>query len=184
METSTRHLFDYAGNLVSRTTTANAFPKKPLQRYPARPLKRRYVPQTAKAGTVFGIVDIGSERESRVPLVQEYKNRRWKLPGGGVRDSETETEALVRELEEEINLRVPKEGWRTMRQWYCGGHLVRVYTIWLPSIRRENIRPGRGFEIEYADVFDRQQVQRLKQDQLIVPTHYLHLSYYWRFQCG
>jgi 8-oxo-dGTP diphosphatase len=51
---------------------------------------------------------------------------RWEFPGGKVEPGETEAESLVREVEEELGLRIRVGKWLTGAQELEGGYLLKV----------------------------------------------------------
>lgn len=53
-----------------------------------------------------GIIIINNK--NKVFLAKRYKQERWQLPQGGIEDNENETQALFRELYEEVGL-LPKQ---------------------------------------------------------------------------
>ena len=61
----------------------------------------------------------------------------WGLIGGGVKDHETEVQAMVREVYEELGLRIPKERFRKLAVYgepgriaaYCDGSVWRMVIV-------------------------------------------------------
>lgn len=61
----------------------------------------------------------------------------WGLIGGGVKDHETELQAMAREVYEELGLRIPKERFRKLRVYgepgriaaYCDGSVWRMVIV-------------------------------------------------------
>lgn len=61
----------------------------------------------------------------------------WGLVGGGVKDHETELEAIAREIKEELGLRIPKERFRKLAVYgepgriaaYCDGSVWRMVIV-------------------------------------------------------
>ena len=61
----------------------------------------------------------------------------WGLIGGGVKDHETEVQAMVREVYEELGLRIPKEQFRKLAVYgepgriaaYCDGSVWRMVIV-------------------------------------------------------
>ena len=61
----------------------------------------------------------------------------WGLVGGGVKDHETELQAMVREAYEELGLRIPKERFRRLAVYgepgriaaYCDGSVWRMVIV-------------------------------------------------------
>lgn len=61
----------------------------------------------------------------------------WGLVGGGVKDHETELQAMVRETYEELGLRIPKERFRRLAVYgepgriaaYCDGSVWRMVIV-------------------------------------------------------
>lgn len=61
----------------------------------------------------------------------------WGLVGGGVKDHETELQAMVREVYEELGLRIPKERFRKLGVYgepgriaaYCDGSVWRMVIV-------------------------------------------------------
>lgn len=61
----------------------------------------------------------------------------WGLVGGGVKDHETELQAMVREIYEELGLRVPREQFRKLAVYgepgriaaYCDGSVWRMVIV-------------------------------------------------------
>ncbi len=61
----------------------------------------------------------------------------WGLIGGGVKDHETEIQAMVREVYEELGLRIPKERFRKLAVYgepgriaaYCDGSVWRMVIV-------------------------------------------------------
>jgi 8-oxo-dGTP diphosphatase len=51
---------------------------------------------------------------------------RWEFPGGKVEPGESDADSLVRELEEELGVRVRVEHWLAGEQALPGGYLLRV----------------------------------------------------------
>jgi 8-oxo-dGTP diphosphatase len=51
---------------------------------------------------------------------------RWEFPGGKVEPGETEAQSVVREIEEELGLRVRVEGWLTGAESIGERHLLKV----------------------------------------------------------
>ena len=61
----------------------------------------------------------------------------WGLIGGGVKDHETELQAMARDVYEELGLRIPKERFRKLRVYgepgriaaYCDGSVWRMVIV-------------------------------------------------------
>ena len=61
----------------------------------------------------------------------------WGLVGGGVKDHETELEAIAREIKEELGIRIPKERFRKLAVYgepgriaaYCDGSVWRMVIV-------------------------------------------------------
>ena len=61
----------------------------------------------------------------------------WGLIGGGMKDHETELQAMAREVYEELGLRIPKERFRKLRVYgepgriaaYCDGSVWRMVIV-------------------------------------------------------
>ncbi len=61
----------------------------------------------------------------------------WGLVGGGVKDSETELQAIAREIYEELGLRIPKDRFRKLGVYgepgriaaYCDGSIWRMVIV-------------------------------------------------------
>lgn len=61
----------------------------------------------------------------------------WGLVGGGVKDHETELQAIAREIKEELGLRIPKERFRKLAVYgepgriaaYCDGSVWRMVIV-------------------------------------------------------
>ena len=61
----------------------------------------------------------------------------WGLVGGGVKDHETELEAIAREIKEELGIRIPKDRFRKLAVYgepgriaaYCDGSVWRMVIV-------------------------------------------------------
>lgn len=78
------------------------------------------------ADTVFGILGI-IQRDGRLLMIQRSAHVRvpyaWCFPGGTIESGESQVDALVREMREEVNVEV-RAGWHLMTQSKHDGRLV------------------------------------------------------------
>ncbi len=75
--------------------------------------------------------------QGRLLLERRRDSDVWGLVGGGVKKYETELQAMVREVREELGLRVPPERFRRLRSYgepgriaaYCDGSVWRMVIV-------------------------------------------------------
>ncbi len=73
----------------------------------------------------------------KILLEKRRDSDTWGLVGGGVKDSETELQAITREVYEELGLRIPKEKFRKLGVYgepgriaaYCDGSVWRMVIV-------------------------------------------------------
>jgi len=98
---------------------------------------------------------------------------KWEFPGGKLREGESPEEALVRELEEELDIRVAGESlqWiETVRHTYANGPHVELHFFGVPRFEGEPVNrcfgamewvpPSRMEEFDFLEA-DRPLVRRL-----------------------
>jgi len=98
---------------------------------------------------------------------------KWEFPGGKLKDGETPQEALIRELDEELDVRAAGEDLRlieTVRHAYANGPRVELYFFDVLGFQGEPVNrsfrtmkwvpPSRMQEFDFLDA-DRPLVQRL-----------------------
>lgn len=70
--------------------------------------------------------------KGRLLLEKRRDSDVWGLPGGGVKKKETELQAIVREVYEELGIRVPKEKFHRLRSYGEPGRIAayRDGSIW------------------------------------------------------
>lgn len=83
----------------------------------------------------------------------------WSLPGGGIEDGESETEAISRELKEEICI-VPKGIVFLGKQIYKDGSEVYRYLVYLKREEYEDLKLGD--EGQKLDFFSIEEVNNIK----------------------
>lgn len=74
---------------------------------------------------------------SKLLLEKRRDSDVWGLVGGGVKDHETEVQAMAREVYEELGLRIPKERFRRLAVYgepgriavYCDGSVWRMVIV-------------------------------------------------------
>ena len=75
--------------------------------------------------------------KGRLLLEKRRDSDVWGLVGGGVKNYETELQAMQREVKEELGIRVPKEKFRRLRSYgepariaaYCDGSIWRMVIV-------------------------------------------------------
>ncbi|MDN0122695.1 pyrimidine (deoxy)nucleoside triphosphate diphosphatase [Yersinia aleksiciae] len=71
------------------------------------------------------------ERNSKVLLAQRNSSSDqaglWEFPGGKVEAGETQPQALVRELAEELNIAATVAGYIATNQWDSGKKIIRLH---------------------------------------------------------
>jgi 8-oxo-dGTP diphosphatase len=81
-----------------------------------------------------------------IPTIQNPNM--WNLPGGGIEDGETEEEALVRELEEEIGI-VPQTFKRLEKTSYPDGNVVTRYLLFITPEEKQKLKLGEGQKMKF-----------------------------------
>ena len=88
-----------------------------------------------------------------IPLVRDPKKpipRYWKLPGGRSEGKETAEECAVREIFEELGLKIEQDDLRVIEQQDRGSHTVTFFETELSSLK--GIK-NEGDEIEEIKIF-------------------------------
>ncbi len=75
--------------------------------------------------------------QGKLLLEKRRDSDTWGLVGGGVKDSETELQAIAREVYEELGLRIPKDRFRRLKVYgepgriaaYCDGSVWRMVIV-------------------------------------------------------
>ncbi|QDV92305.1 CTP pyrophosphohydrolase [Phycisphaerae bacterium RAS2] len=98
--------------------------------------------RTDKTPVTYGILGI-LQRDGRVLLIQRSRHVRvplaWCFPGGTIEPGESQPDALVRELHEEVNL-IVRPGRHLMTQTKHDGRLV--LHCWSAEILDGDLRPN------------------------------------------
>lgn len=111
----------------------------------------------------------------RLLLEKRRDSDTWGLVGGGVKNYETELQAIVREIYEELGLRIPKERFRKLGVYgepgriaaYCDGSIWRmVIVVFGLELERE---PDMVISAESRDMrfFSKEELKNIE----IVVTH-------------
>lgn len=79
----------------------------------------------------------------------------WTLPGGGLENEETFEEAVIREVQEEVNVKV-----KIIKHLYTNSYELGVEKCYLAQIVEQNSTPVLGFDPELP--LDQQELQEIK----------------------
>lgn len=77
-----------------------------------------------------------------VQIIKGEKNF-WTLPGGGLENHETFEEAVIREVQEEVNLKV-----EVIKHLYTNNYELGVEKCFLAQILEQNLTPKLGYDPE------------------------------------
>ncbi|WP_088071544.1 NUDIX hydrolase [Gottfriedia luciferensis] len=97
---------------------------------------------------------IENENILMVHMIKGEKNY-WTLPGGGLENEETFEEAVIREVQEEVNLKV-----KIIKHLYTNSYELGVEKCYLAQIVEQNSTPVLGFDPELP--LDQQELQEIK----------------------
>lgn len=61
----------------------------------------------------------------------------WEFAGGKVEQGETQPQALIRELREELGIVVEPQGWIASHQHQVSGRLIHLHAWWVPRFSGE-----------------------------------------------
>ncbi|WP_088043383.1 NUDIX domain-containing protein [Bacillus sp. EAC] len=89
-----------------------------------------------------------------VHVVKGEKNY-WTLPGGGLENEETFEEAVIREVQEEVNLKV-----KIIKHLYTNSYELGVEKCFLVQVVEENSTPILGFDPEL--LIEQQELKEIK----------------------
>jgi len=104
--------------------------------------------------TVLGVAGLVLDGEGKVLLVRHSYNPGWRLPGGGVKRGEPPSDAVLRELQEEVGLTGGSAGFVSLhsRKAIWATMVVALYRV---IGGRVNFRPNLEIrEICFADPYD------------------------------
>lgn len=99
----------------------------------------------------------------------------WGLIGGGVRNYETEVQAMAREVKEELGLRIPQSSFRRLRSYgepgriaaYCDGSVWRMVIVVFALELEEEPEMTVSSESQALRFFSREELKDIE----IVVTH-------------
>lgn len=72
----------------------------------------------------------------------------WNLPGGGIEEGETEINALVRELKEEINLTIKNINYIDQTE-YVDGNVVSKFWVKIDDFEKQQLKLGEGQKMNF-----------------------------------
>ena len=106
----------------------------------------------------------------RSPSEHNYSGY-WGLPGGGVDENETPTDALIRELKEELNIELPN--FRLLNRYNHKDTTLNVYVYNSPDFNENNIT----LNDEHTDfgLFSYYEIHQMKN---VIPTIFTFITDY------
>lgn len=95
----------------------------------------------------------------------------WGLPGGGVDGNETPTDALIREIREELGIELPN--FRLLNRYDMDNTLINVYVFNSPDFNEYNIKLND--EHTAFGLFSYYQIHQMKN---VIPTVFTFITDY------